>query len=106
EVEILYKQLLLQVGRFLLIIGSLLSGYFIFKYTMFILYPFLIALLFSFIMNPFVSFFEKKLRLPRILATCIIMITLLVAFISSLFVIVLKFIQGTAYLADKVPVHF
>lgn len=102
----MYKQSLFQVGRLLLIIASLLSGYFLIKYTLFILYPFLIALLLSFIMNPFVTFLEKRLRLPRFLATCLIVFTAITFMLSSLFIVMMKFIQGTSYLAEKIPVHF
>lgn len=102
----MYKSLLFQIGRFFLVIGSLIGGYFLLKHALFILYPFLIAFILSFLMNPFVTYVERKFRFPRILATILIIFTILLLFIGSLVILIVKFIEGTAYLADKLPVHF
>lgn len=101
----MYKRLLHQCIRLFSVIGCLILIYFTFKYTILFFYPFLIALLLSFIINPSVTYLETKLRFPRIFATFTV-ICMLFILISSISVFILtELIQGTTYLAIKIPAH-
>src|SRR5699024_3877757 len=80
--------------------------YFIFKYTMIYFYPFLIALLFSFILHPFVTYLEDRLKFPRIFATIFTVCLGFILITGLSFIIITEVIEGTTYLAVKIPAHF
>src|SRR5699024_2270407 len=67
--ENMYKHIQLRGIRLLSVIGSMFILYFIIKYMLIYFYPFLIALLFSFMLHPFVTYLEDRLKFPRIFAT-------------------------------------
>lgn len=102
----MYKPFFYQCIRFLFVIASLLSLYIFLKYVFLLFYPFLLALLFSYVMNPVVTYLERKLKLPRIFATFIVVCSLFV-FISGLsFLMLVELIDSTNDLAVKIPVYF
>ena len=104
--ENMYKYIQLRGIRLLSVIGSIFILYFIFKYTMIYFYPFLIALLFSFVLHPFVTYLEDRLKFPRIFAT-IFTVCLGFILISGLtLIIITEVIEGTTYLAVRIPAHF
>lgn len=80
--------------------------YFTLKYTIIYFYPFLIALLFSFVLHPFVTYLEERLKFPRIFATIFIVCLGFILVSGLTFVIITEVIQGTTYLAVKIPDHF
>ncbi|MEC5421956.1 sporulation integral membrane protein YtvI [Virgibacillus sp. C22-A2] len=102
----MYKQLSYQVLRMFIVILIIISCFFFIKYAFIYLYPIFFAIILSFFLNPFVSFLEMKLKFPRPLATIAVIATILVFIIGVLFFIVTEIVQGTEYLAEKVPVHF
>lgn len=91
--------------RFLLVIGivvlSLLSFYYLSKVT----YPFLIALVLAFLINPVVTFFEKRLRMPRGLAVFVALIIILAIAAGLVTLLVAELVSGANYLARVVPEH-
>lgn len=102
----MYKQLFYQISRFLFIVVVLLCFTFFLTYAFAYIYPILLALVFSFALNPAVTFLERTLKFPRGIATIALIIILFAAIISSIILIVSEFIQGTTYLAEIIPAHF
>lgn len=82
-----------------------------------ILTPFIIAAIFAYILNPIVNFFDKKIRLPRIISVIIIYLILISIFIAFLFfltkslifesaefrVSILNFIESAKYQVNLLP---
>lgn len=106
EVAIMYKQTLFRCLRIFIVIGSIIFLYFTLKYMIVYFYPFLIALLFSFLLHPFVTYLERKLKFPRILATFFIVLIVFVLVSGLILFIITEIIQGTTYLAIQIPDHF
>lgn len=81
---------------------SILFVYLLFPY----IYPILIAFCLSCLLHPFITLFEKKLKMPRLLA----LISTLMVFISfltlSFLFLISEFYQGIVYLSDKLPFYF
>lgn len=102
----MYKPRLFQILRILIVVGALLGSYFLMKLTILFLYPLLLAVIISFVIDPFVSFFEKRLKFPRFVATIIVIIVMFLIIIGTLLLVITEVFQGTAYLADKVPAQF
>nr|WP_263325450.1 sporulation integral membrane protein YtvI [Neobacillus sp. Marseille-Q6967] len=91
--------------RFLLVIGIVILAVFAFYYLSKVTYPFLIALVIAFLMNPLVNILEKKIRMPRGLAVFIALI-IIIAFIAGLVtLLVAEIVSGANYLAKVVPEH-
>src|SRR5699024_1076352 len=80
--------------------------YFLFKSTFVYIYPFLFATIISFFINPFVQTLELKLKLPRPLATFIVICIIIILFTGATFLIITEVFQGLLYLADKIPDYF
>lgn len=76
------------------------------KLTILFLYPLLLAVLISFVIDPFVTFFEERLKFPRFIATIIVIIVMFLIIIGILLLVITEVFQGTTYLADKVPAQF
>jgi len=74
----------------------------IFYYT----YPFLIALLISAFAQPFLTFFERRLHMSRLLATLIFLLTSGMVFIAGGFLFLSELMRGFIYLADIAPHYF
>lgn len=101
NIELLYRFL-----RFLFVILCIVVGSITLYYTATVTYPFIIALIFAFIMNPIVNFLQKRGKLPRPLAV-LISISLFFAFLAGLLTLLIaEVISGSKYLARIVPEHF
>jgi len=94
-IQIIFRILFL---AFITVIGLFLIFHFI-RLT----YPFLIAALLAFLINPLIHLFEKKLKFPRMLAV----LTSLLFFFGVIGTIVTflikKIIDGIMYLSDFIP---
>jgi len=102
----MYKERIYQAIRLLLVAGGFIGVYFIVKYSLIFLYPFLLAILFTFMIHPFVTCLEKNLKFPRPLATLVIMMTVFIGIVSIIFFLMTELIHGTTYLAAIIPEHF
>jgi sporulation integral membrane protein YtvI len=91
--------------RFLIVVGSVVLGLFALYYLLKVTYPFLIGILIAFMMNPLVNLFEKKLRMPRVLAVFISLILIIAIFAGLLTLLIAEIVSGANYLADVVPEH-
>ncbi|MGE7600908.1 sporulation integral membrane protein YtvI [Peribacillus sp. NPDC097675] len=91
--------------RFLSVIGSIILGgmaiFYLSKYT----YPFIIAMIIAFLMNPLVTFLEKKAHLPRGLAVFVSLLLIFLVFAGLITLLVTEIISGTNYLAGVIPEH-
>lgn len=102
----MYKHLWLRGLKLFCVMGSIFILYYIVKYLIIYFYPFLIALLLSFILHPFVTYLETRLKFPRLFATFFIVGLGFILIGGVLLLIISEVIQGTTYLADKIPDHF
>lgn len=91
--------------RFLFVIGFVviivLSIFYLSKIT----YPFIIAFIIAFIMNPLVNFLEKKGRMPRALSVFITLIFIFSVFAGLITLLIAEIVTGANYIADVVPDH-
>ncbi|GIN38739.1 MULTISPECIES: sporulation integral membrane protein YtvI [Heyndrickxia] len=91
--------------RFLIVLGIVLGGAFIFYFVSKVTYPFLIAIVIALLINPLVNFLEKKARFPRALAVIVSIILIISIFIGLITLLIAEIVSGTNYLADVVPKH-
>ena len=106
EVNELDKSLLYQIMRLIFVICITITTFLIIKYLLILFYPFVIAIILSFLINPFVSYIEKKLKLSRLLATTFVILIVFILSTGALLLIITEIIQGTFYLSEKVPSHY
>lgn len=91
------------IFRILFLAFLTLIGLFIFYYFLKLTYPFLIAGLLAFLINPLINLFIKYLRFPRPLAVLTSMLFLF-GVIGSLVTILIKMtVDGILYLSDFIP---
>lgn len=86
---------------FVLFVGAL--GLFVLFHLFRLTYPFIIAALLAFLINPLVNLFEQKLRFPRPLAV-LTSLLLFFGFIGTVVTyLVKKIVDGVVYLSDIIP---
>src|SRR5699024_5117492 len=99
------KKTLHGIGRACVVISVLLGAVFFFRYMFHIIYPIAIACLLATLIHPFITFVQERYHIPRIISTCFILLGM-IGFISwMIFFVITELIQGSAYLADKVPTY-
>ncbi|OIK07978.1 sporulation integral membrane protein YtvI [Bacillus sp. MUM 13] len=91
--------------RFLIVAGIIALGgivlFYISRYT----YPFIIAMIIAFFMNPLVDFLEIKGRMPRGLAVIISIVFILSVFAGLITILIAEIVSGADYLGGVVPAH-
>ncbi|WP_419881902.1 sporulation integral membrane protein YtvI [Peribacillus sp. B-H-3] len=91
--------------RFLIVAGIIALGgivlFYISRYT----YPFIIAMIIAFFMNPLVDFLEMKGRMPRGLAVIISIVFILSVFAGLITILIAEIVSGADYLGGVVPAH-
>lgn len=100
-----YK-LVFQILRFLLVVGVVIGGFLAFYYLSTVTYPFIIALIIAYMINPLVNILEEKVRVPRYLSVFIVLILVFAVIAGLLTLLIAEIINGSNYLADNVPQHF
>lgn len=96
---------LFRVIRFFFVIGLITFGGAALFYLSTFTYPFIIAIILAFLINPLVDFLEKKAFFPRsiaVLASLLLIFSICAAFITLL---ITEIISGTDYLASIIPDH-
>jgi sporulation integral membrane protein YtvI len=91
--------------RFIIVISIVVLSIFSFYYLSTVTYPFLIGLLIAFMINPLVTFFEKKVRMPRALAVIVALIIIVALFAGLITLLIAEIVSGANYLASAVPEH-
>ncbi|WP_404444391.1 sporulation integral membrane protein YtvI [Sutcliffiella horikoshii] len=92
--------------RLLLVLLIITIGLVSFYYLFSIAYPFIIALVLSFLINPLVNLLEKNGRLPRSLAVFLSIMALFASVVGVVTLLIVEIVSGTEYLAKVVPGHF
>ncbi|RFU70737.1 sporulation integral membrane protein YtvI [Peribacillus saganii] len=91
--------------RFLFVFGLILLAaaavFYVSSYT----YPFIIAIVIAFLINPLVNFFEYKARLPRGIAVFVSLTFILSLFAGLVTLLVAEIVSGADYLGNMVPRH-
>ncbi|WLD92348.1 sporulation integral membrane protein YtvI [Alkalihalobacillus sp. AL-G] len=91
--------------RFLLIIAILLFSLVALYYVAHVTYPFIIALILAFMINPIVNLLERKGKMPRGLAVFVVILILIGLIVGFVTLIISEMISGFGYLAEVIPEH-
>ncbi|WP_078379432.1 sporulation integral membrane protein YtvI [Sutcliffiella halmapala] len=94
------------VFRSLLVVLISVLGILSFYYLFSIAYPFIIALLLAFLINPLVNVIEKRGKIPRSFAVFISLLAVFAAVAGIVTLLIVEIVSGTEYLAKVVPGHF
>lgn len=100
------KDILHQLFRALILLGVIISIGYIFKFILLYLYPFLLALMLSLFILPIVSLMERRLLMPRSLATFSVIFLLFISLFGIIIIGISELIQGTSYLSEQLPTYF
>ncbi|MEH7121298.1 sporulation integral membrane protein YtvI [Neobacillus vireti] len=100
ELKYIYRSI-----RFLLVVGGVFLGLYLFYFISKVTYPFLIGLIIAFLINPLVDLLEKKAKMPRVLAVLIALIVIFAFCAGLITLLVAEIVSGAAYLATVVPEH-
>lgn len=92
--------------RFLIVIAAVVLGLFALYYIWHFAYPFVIALLLAFLINPLVDLLERKGKLPRPASVALSILFLIGVLSAFLTLLVNEIVQGVVYLADVLPENF
>ena len=89
--------------RFLFVAGTVIISLIGIFYLSKILYPFLIGLVIAFLINPLVTFFQRKAKIPRTFSVIFTLILVFAFFAGILTLLVAEIVTGADYLAKVVP---
>ncbi|ODG90730.1 sporulation integral membrane protein YtvI [Gottfriedia luciferensis] len=100
------RTLVFQIVRFLFVIACTILGLYVALFISKLTYPFIIALIIAYLLNPLVNFLNEKARVPRGIAA-FLSIILLLAILAGLFTLLItEIISGSTYLIQVVPESF
>lgn len=91
------------ICRILFLVFLTALGLFVLYHFLRLTYPFLIAALLAFLINPIVNLFEKYLRFPRPLAVLTGLLFLFGVIGSITTILIKKLVDGIVYLSDFIP---
>ncbi|BAB04182.1 sporulation integral membrane protein YtvI [Halalkalibacterium halodurans] len=94
---------LLLIARLLIVALLIATGLYALYFFLSLTYPFLIAALLAFFMNPIVNTLEKDIRLPRPLAVLVSLLLLFGLIGGLVTIMIVKMIDGFRYLSLMVP---
>lgn len=89
--------------RFLKVLGITSAAVLLVYLAIRLLYPFLIALLLAFCMNPLVNFLEKRVRFSRGFAVLLSMVLVVGSMVGGLFFLSIGLVAGVQYLIEILP---
>ncbi len=102
----LNRTLVFQIIRFLFVIACTILGLYVALFISKLTYPFIIALIIAYLLNPLVNLLNEKARIPRGIAA-FLSIILLLAVLAGLFTLLItEIISGSTYLIQVVPESF
>lgn len=102
----LNRTLVFQIIRFLFVIACIILGLYVALFISKLTYPFIIALIIAYFLNPLVNLLNEKARIPRGIAA-FLSIILLLAVLAGLFTLLItEIISGSTYLIQVVPESF
>lgn len=88
-----------------IIIISVISISFIFKYTIIYIYPFIIAFAIAYILHPIVTYIEIHLKIKRSIATLFIIISFFISSFTILFFLLKRLLLEATEFIQKLPLH-
>jgi sporulation integral membrane protein YtvI len=102
----LNSKLIYLILRFIFVLFIIIGGLFTFYYVSTITYPFIIAIVIAYMINPLVNTFETKVKMPRSLAVFVVLVIAFGVIAGLLTLLIAEIINGSNYLANNVPEHF
>ncbi|WP_174614022.1 sporulation integral membrane protein YtvI [Virgibacillus ihumii] len=100
------RHIIYPILRLVLTAGSLILLTLLLHYSFEYLYPFILAGILAYLLHPFVSFAEQRLKMPRVIASFAVLTSSLLLLTGIVIFVIVEFIQGSAYLAEQIPAHF
>lgn len=91
--------------RFLIVIGMIFLGGALLFYISTFTYPFIIAMILAFFMNPLVNFLEQTGRLPRSMSVILALLLIFSVLAGLIILLITEIVSGTNYLASVIPSH-
>jgi sporulation integral membrane protein YtvI len=91
--------------RFLLVVATVVFAVVSFYYLSKVTYPFLIALVIAFLINPLVNVLQKKGKMPRVLAVFLTLVIIFALAAGLVTFLIAEIVSGANYLARVVPEH-
>jgi sporulation integral membrane protein YtvI len=91
--------------RFCFVIAITVISAIVLFYVSTYTYPFIIAIIIAFFMDPLVNFFERKARIPRWLSVLLALLLLFSVFAGLFTLFIAEIISGTIYLSRILPGH-
>ena len=92
--------------RILIVIASIILGFFAIYYIGTLTLPFIIGILIALLINPLVDFLQKKAKMHRGLAVLTAILIILSVISAIVTLIVNEIVQGLAYLSNVIPEHY
>jgi sporulation integral membrane protein YtvI len=102
----LNRNLLYTGLRLLLVLGLTILGIYLLIYVSGLVYPFIVALIIAYIINPIVNFLDRKLRFPRALAVFVTLVLVFGAIVGLVTLLVTETIAALNYLLEILPDKF
>ncbi|WP_245308326.1 sporulation integral membrane protein YtvI [Halalkalibacter urbisdiaboli] len=99
------NKILQMIFRVLIVAVLVAIGLYVFFNVVTLTFPFIIAAVFAFMINPLVTFLEKICKLPRTLAVLSAILFLFGLVGGVLTLIIFKLVDGFQYLSRLVPTH-
>ncbi len=100
------RNLLYMILRLIFVIVATVAGFYVLLYMSGLIYPFIIAFAFAYLINPVVNFLNQKLQFPRALAVLVSLILVFGAIVGLVTYLVTEAISATTYLLQLVTVKF
>ncbi|UOE95299.1 sporulation integral membrane protein YtvI [Alkalihalobacillus sp. LMS39] len=98
-------KVLQMIIRLFIVVALFIIGLVAFYYVVWLTYPFIIAGMIAFLLNPVANFLERKARFPRTLAVLSGILFLFGLVGSAITLLIIKLIDGFHYLSQLVPKH-
>lgn len=92
--------------RLILVVIASIACYFLIKYAIIYLYPFLLAVVISYLMQKPISFLETHAHVPRKFAWFIVLVTGIAGIFVSIIFLTAELMRGSAFLAEHLPRYF
>lgn len=102
----MYKQFIDPIIRIFVLLLIVTIAFFLAKFTIVYVYPFIIAFFIAALLNPSVSYLELNWKIPRTMATIIVICVIFLMFFGIVIFLINEIIQGMSSLLTKLPDYF
>lgn len=99
-------QILGIISRSFLVIIIVLAAYYLLDFSIPLLYPFLIGWVIAMLMEPIISWLERKCRIPRLLGSFLVLFLLLSILLTAVIFLIAGIVVELTNLAQKLPSFF